>query len=440
LKKRCITLAMAMVMAVFVFSGCSASDSEAKVDSGKDSISEDVSDTKKTDDSSKEPSEENTPKGGQQTTSIELPDVQVEPYDIPNTEAFKFIRDMKIGWNLGNTLDAHDSDWVKDELDYEKAWCEVITTEEMIVSVKNAGFNAIRIPVSWHNHVSGKDYKISKIWIDRVQEVVDYAIINDMYAIINIHHDFSTEYMYPTSEYLKQSEHYMRSIWNQLSQQFSHYDNRLVFESMNEPRMVGTIYEWRIEENDDSCKDAIESINILNQVFVDTVRATGGNNATRYLLVPGYDASPEGALNKGFRLPIDPTEDKLIVSVHAYTPFNFALQNRKEASSVSTFDSDSARDVAEIVSFMDKLYNKFIINKIPVLIGEFGARDKIGNTQDRVDYATYYIAAAKARGMTCLWWDNNAFSGDSELFGLLNRKQNFWRYPEIVEGLMKYAE
>lgn len=438
-----IAFIMSMVMAVLIFSGCSVSESEAKVEFGNDNVAGSPSAAMITDEPRKELSEapdQNITKDVNQNTSYEIPDVQVMPCDIPDTEAFQFIRDMKIGWNLGNTFDANDSEWVEKEMDYEKVWCGVITTEEMIINVKNAGFNTIRIPVSWHNHVSGKDYKINKEWIERVQEVVDYAINNDMYAIINIHHDFSTDYIYPTSDYLKQSEHYIRSVWKQLSKRFAHYDSRLIFESMNEPRMVGSKYEWWINNNDDSCKDAIESINKLNQVFVDTVRATGGNNAMRYLLVPGYDASPEGALNSGFRLPKDTAKDKLIVSVHAYTPYSFALQNPNEEKSVSTFDSDNASNAAAVSSFMDELYNKFIINNTPVLIGEFGARDKSSNTQDRIDFSTYYIAAARARGMTCIWWDNNAFTGKGELFGLLDRKQNIWQYPEIVEGLMKYAQ
>ena len=153
-------------------------------------------------------------------------------------------------------------------------------------------------------------------------------------------------------------------------------------------------------------------------------------------MVPGYAASVSGVLDKGFELPTDTVEDKIILSVHAYTPYNFAL----EAGSVDSFSIDKSSSVMEIDQFMTQLYDKFVSQEVPVVLGEFGARDKNGNTQDRVDFATYYVAAARARGMTSIWWDNGAFSGDGEIFGILDRESATWRFPDIVEGLMKYAE
>ena len=232
---------------------------------------------------------------------------------------------------------------------------------------------------------------------------------------------------------------YVTTIWQQLCERFKDYDEHLIFECMNEPRQVGTAWEWWINGSAE-CNDAIDCINHINQAFVNTVRASGGNNAERYLMVPGYDASADGALNSGFVLPTDTVEDKLIVSIHAYTPYNFALQADGESGSISAFDSDTARFTADIDSFMDKLYKKFIANGIPVVIGEFGSRDKGQNTQSRVDHATYYIAAARARGMSCFWWDNNAFTGKGENFGLYYRRGGYFIYPEIVTGLMKYAD
>ena len=157
-------------------------------------------------------------------------------------------------------------------------------------------------------------------------------------------------------------------------------------------------------------------------------------------MVPGYCASADGALNDGFVLPTDSQENKLIVSVHAYTPYNFALQSPKESGSISYFDSDDANSTRDIVTFMDKLYNKFISQGVPVVIGEFGAQNKDLNTQDRVDYGAYYIAAARARGITCAWWDNNAFTGNGENFGLYYRMGGYFIFQDIVTAMMKYAE
>lgn len=377
----------------------------------------------------------------EQEEGLQIPEVSIEPFEVPDTEAFRFVRDMKIGWNLGNTFDAINDSWTGDELDLESSWCGIKTTKDMIDDLKEAGFNSVRVPVSWHNHVD-ENYQISEAWLNRVQEVVDYVYDNGMYVILNIHHDNSEDFMYPDSAHLEQSVKYVTTIWEQLCPRFQEYDQHLIFECMNEPRLVGSQYEWWINSSAEECKDAISCINEINQAFVDTVRASGGSNATRYLMVPGYDASPDGALNDGFVLPTDAegTENRLIVSVHAYTPYSFALQAAGENGSTAEFDSDSPSSTADINNFMDKLYRKFISNGIPVVIGEFGSRDKDRNVQDRIDHATYYIAAARARGISCFWWDNNAFSGDGENFGLYRRRQGKFLYPEMVTGLMKYAD
>ena len=206
---------------------------------------------------------------------------------------------------------------------------------------------------------------------------------------------------------------------------------------MNEPRMVGHNNEWWIDNSAD-CKDAIECINKINQAFVDTVRKTGGNNVSRYLACPGYDASPDGALNSGFVIPedIEGNDNRIIISVHAYTPYDFAL----EYPGTDKWSSSDSGDLANMTGFMDRLYQKYVKKGIPVIIDEFGARDKNGNTAARADFAASYIAAAKERGMVCFWWDNNAFEGDGELFGILNRGKCEFAYPEIVDALIKSAE
>jgi endoglucanase len=203
---------------------------------------------------------------------------------------------------------------------------------------------------------------------------------------------------------------------------------------MNEPRLVDTGYEWNFSETSAECRDAAECINKLNQLFVDTVRATGGNNATRYLLVPGYCASPYGATNQYFRLPEDTADNRIIIEVHAYTPYNFAL-NQGDGS-YADFDLEETKKIQEIAQFMNDLYKQYTSQGIPVVIDEYGAMEKKGNLQDRVNWAAYYVCAASARGMTCCWWDNNAFTGNGERFGIINRKTAEWKYPEIVEAIM----
>lgn len=363
-------------------------------------------------------------------------DVTVNYYEIQYREksmndGLTFASQLQVGWNLGNTFDAFiaDDDVVGAGLSCETSWVGIGTSRDMIDAVKSAGFSTIRIPVSWHNHLD-EDLTIKKRWLDRVQEVVDYAISADLYVILNIHHDNDKSYdyyFYPDSEHKDISEKYIASIWGQLAERFKNYDEHLIFESLNEPRLIGTNVEWNLT-NAAECRDACETISYLNQVFVDTVRATGGNNADRYLLVPGYAASVDGALRAEFVVPKDSAENRIMIETHAYSPYDFALQ-----SGGKKVFGDAEK--AFIDQMFDSLYDRFISQGIPVVMDEFGARNK-DNLQDRIDFTSYYIAKAKSVGIPCVWWDNNCFEGDGEQFGLLERNTITWKYPEILEAMV----
>lgn len=365
-------------------------------------------------------------------SAVTVPQLTVEPLEIPDNDAMAYLKGLGVGWNLGNTFDAIGNGNITsaNEMSLEVAWVQVKTNEKLFDALKAAGFSTVRIPVSWHDHVSG-DNKISEKWLNRVQEVVTWAYDRDLHVILNIHHD--EDQFRPASDHYDASAAYIRQIWQQLAERFRDYDQRLIFESMNEPRLVGSSYEWYFNARASECADAADCLNRLNQLFVDTVRATGGNNADRYLMVPGYDASPDGALTPLFTLPKDSADNKIIVSVHAYTPYAFALQDGGDTA----FTSASQKN--DILYFMDKLYKTYIAKGIPVVIGEFGARDKHGNLQDRVNFTAFYTASASARNMPCLWWDNHAFAGNGELFGLINRRKGTFKYPEIVEALITYG-
>lgn len=370
----------------------------------------------------------------------DMMDTEMDTDGVSDEDAISFVNSMKIGWNLGNTFDAYTDVNKDNEMAYETEWCKVATTKEMIDGVKAAGFETIRIPVSWHNHVSDDgNYTISEAWMNRVQEVVDYAMDNDMYVIINIHHDNSTSYMYPSQEYMEQSKAYVSSIWSQVAVRFADYDEHLIMEGLNEPRLVGTGNEWWLDFNRQECVQAVQCINELNQLFVNTVRSLGGNNANRYLLVPGYAGSLQGVTNEYFELPrdIDGNQNKILVEVHGYTPQNFALQAPGEAGSTDRWSADDTASTSGIDNMMDTLYECYVKNGIGVVIDEFGARDKGGNIQARADFASYYVAAARARGITCCWWDNNSFAGGGENFGIFHRASCRFEYPQLVEGIME---
>lgn len=364
--------------------------------------------------------------------TVAVPQLTITRRAIPDNEAMAFLKAMGVGWNLGNTFDAIKGDWNRnaDEMTVETSWGNPKTKELVFDALKAAGFSTVRIPVSWHDHVDA-DYNISEKWLARVEEVVDWALARDLYVILNIHHD--EDQFLPTPAHYDESARYVEKIWQQLAARFRDRDEHLIFECMNEPRVVGAAYEWWFDGSNADCVKAAECINRLNQLFVDTVRATGGNNASRYLMVPGYDAAPNGALNGVFTLPADPADNRIIVSVHAYTPYDFALN----VYGGNTFGTQSQKQ--EIVSFMNSLYNTYIANGIPVVIGEYGAMIKGGNLQDRVDWAAFYVATASARNMPCVWWDNGAFKGTGELFGLLDRRTGEMADPEIAEAILTYG-
>lgn len=337
--------------------------------------------------------------------------------------AVEFAANLKLGWNLGNTLDATSGSG----LSSETSWGQPKATKKLFQYIKKQGFTSVRIPVSWGNHVDS-DYNIDDAWMNRVTEVVDYAVDNGLYVIINSHHD--CDYYYPSEEHYDDSEEYIEKIWSQVADNFKNYDEHLVFESMNEPRLTGTNKEWWFSENDKDGVESIKCINKLNQVFVDTVRKSGGKNKNRYLMVPSNAASAGNALNKNFEMPKDTVKNHLMVSVHAYSPYDFAMN----AGGYSKWSSSKE---SELKDFMKKLDQKFIKKGYGVVIGEFGATNK-NNLQDRVKWAESYTKLAASYGIPCFLWDNGGTgTTGTENFGMIDRKKLKVYYPEILKAMLK---
>ena len=366
---------------------------------------------------------------------------------LKNADTEAILEDMGLGWNLGNSLDATGGSG----LDTETSWSNPKTTQALIDKAKSLGFNTVRVPVSWGKHVSGDNYTIDSAWLARVKEVVDYCYKNDMYVILNIHHDTKSSASasgagyYPRSSAYSSSEKFVTSVWSQMAEYFKDYDYHLIFETLNEPRLIGTGYEWWFNKWSipSEVKDAIECINKLNQKAVDTIRATGSNNRGRLIMCPGYDASIDGATVSGFKLPTDISGNKnrIAVSVHAYSPYNFAMN--VGSGSTSTYTSSIKNELQDLFS---TLKSNFRDKGIPVVIGEFGSTDK-NNTAERVKWATDYTALAKKNNIPCVLWDNNAFAVyngssivlNSEYHGYINRKNNTVTSPakDVIEALMK---
>lgn len=334
-----------------------------------------------------------------------------------------FVKNMKLGWNLGNTLDATGSG-----MSSETSWGQPKATKELVDFVKKSGFTTIRIPVSWSNHVD-ENNNIDEEWMNRVNEVVDYAIDDGLYVILNSHHD--NDKYYPTSENYENASKYLTTIWKQIAERFANYDEQLVFEGMNEPRLANTNKEWWFADNDEDGIDSIETVSKLDQDFVDTVRAAGGFNETRYLMVPSNRADAWTAMHKSFTLPTDPA-NRLIVSVHAYSPYDFAMN----ATGYKNWDGSKIGDL----SFIDNLKSTYIDNGVGVVIGEFGAINK-DNLEDRVRWADDYTKKAAEAGISCIWWDNGGTKVGTENFGLVDRIGQKIYYPEILDAMLKnYSE
>lgn len=347
--------------------------------------------------------------------------------------AMEFVSHIKLGWNLGNTLESQSVGYAQSSVSgWETCWGNPQTTKAMIDFVKAQGFNCVRVPVSWGGKMDKSSYQIQKDWMDRVQEVVNYVIDDGMYCILNIHHDNDKAdypYFYPDNEHYTQSEKFVTSVWTQVADRFEAYDNHLIFETLNEPRLIGHTNEWWINPGSPDCTNAMNNINKLNAAALDVIRKSGGNNEKRFVMMPTYSASPDAANLSGMQMPND---DHLIAEIHAYRPYKFALAN--DGTQVSTWNQ--ATDAGEVVSFMNDLKGKFLSKGVPVIIDEFGAMNR-NNEDDRAAWVKYYLETANSYGIPCVWWDNNAFNGSGENFGLINRNTLSVEYPKIMAAMVE---
>ncbi|MCR4780119.1 MAG: cellulase family glycosylhydrolase [Ruminiclostridium sp.] len=343
---------------------------------------------------------------------------------LPDNQAMRFVDGMGAGWNLGNAFDAISDKTPADEMTLETFWCGAKTTRELIKAVKKAGFGTIRIPVSWHNHVD-KDLNISDAWMSRVKEVVDWCLEEGLYVIINIHHDNGkNDYAYyqPSAEEKDRSVKYISSVWKQISKTFRNYGEKLVFEGLNEPRLTGTNYEWWFDTKkmNDEVKAALENINLFNQTFVDTVRASGGKNANRYLLIVGYAGKNDecGVLSDYYKLPDDTVKNRLIVDCHYY-----------------------GIGVKTSPKVIDGMYNKYTSKGIPAMVTEYGLNENGYKYVDQEDTATErmgeFFAYARNRGVSVVIWDNNYGNKGQKGHKFIDRKTATVIVPKLVKAITK---
>ena len=350
---------------------------------------------------------------------------------IRDITAMEFVQGMRIGWNLGNTLDAY-ANWGTNT-NAETAWVSRLTTREMIDAIADAGFDILRLPVTWTTGTGSfvrvgpePDYLIEPWFLARVEEIVNWALDNDMYVIINAHHD---EWAYRVGpEALAQDGDMIVHLWTQIAEYFRDYSDRLIFLTMNEPQ--GERHNWL------GTDQHREYVNVYNQLILDAIRATGGNNETRFVMVPTLSAGTAYEHFRDFRLPTDTHPNRLIASVHSYAPTRFTFGY---FDTHAAFDDEGRGDIDWLWHTVDQ---RFLQQDIPVIMGEFGSQNK-NNEADRAEHARHFVAGGRQLGVPSIWWDNYLFESANpshERFGLFDRGALAFRFPYIWEAMMEAAQ
>lgn len=330
------------------------------------------------------------------------------------TESIAFAQSLGSGWNLANTFDSCEKfSTEKAGLEAETMWGNPETTKELLAFVKECGFDSVRIPVTWAQHLGdAPDYTIDKVWLDRVNQVVDWALELDMKVIINTHHD-DAFWLITDEAHKASSEEILRKIWAQLCERFASYDENLAFETMNEPRVANAEDEWQ------GNRETRAVVNYLNFAALDTIRKSGGNNAERYVLIPTYAASGLNANIDALELPDD---DRVIVSVHYYFGTAHQSEFADNAKKWNIF-----KKLSLYMTFR-RIHSRYIAKGYGAVKSEFGWTDR-DNLENLAANAEFYVDLAEKLGMSCMVWDN----GSS--FELIDRNTLTEKYPAYIDAI-----
>lgn len=365
------------------------------------------------------------------------------------------VANMRVGWNLGNTLDSNSGSttnmWIEQWTsrtpnDYETAWGQPATTRELIHMFKLAGFNAIRVPVTWYPHYgtlnnNGLDwdqskwtgYTLNAAWMRRVKQIVGYVLDEGMYCILNVHHDTGAEsaaWIRADEANYEQYGERFEKLWVAIAKQFKDYDEHLLFEGYNE--MLDKHNSWCFASfaapgnyNAADAKGAYNAINLYAQRFVDAVRSTGGKNTTRNLIVNTYGAC-DGHGNWNSHL-LDPLKNMALPKESVSGHIAFQVHSYWDTNSYSTSMK------SEITTLFSNL-NTYLIkkNKVPVIMGEWGSSSSELNYNDEnqrkklTDFAKFFVQKAKEKGVTTFYW-----------MGLADRQAISWSELELKDAIIK---
>lgn len=348
--------------------------------------------------------------------------------------AAEAVRNMKVGWNLGNTLDSHTGYTGNDWRYWETIWSQPLTKPRVIKMMKEAGFNVIRVPVTWYPHMDEKG-KVDSVWMRRVHEVVDYVMDEGMYCLLNVHHDtgaHETAWIVADSADYVQKKEKFEYLWRQIATEFKDYGERLLFEGYNE--MLDPYYSWGYasyktsgQYDEEVARSAYYAVNAYAQSFVNAVRSTGGNNSVRNLVCSIYCASEGTGADwnkhlqdpvKAMKMPDDEVQNHLAVEMHYYR----TLPNMET--------------VRKYVDFLMDNLQTYLADRlgVPVIIGEWGPRLENGDAYEiqqdyLLQFADYFIKQAKAHHFATLYW-----------MGMSNKLARLWPYfnqPLLAEAVLK---
>ena len=367
-----------------------------------------------------------------------------ETYDIDKIESITFnvfhkgsyveesaaqaVKNMGIGTNFGNCTDVVAM-WMNmnsnSVTDFEKAWGQEPTTKPMVDFLKKNGFNSVRIPVTWFQHMKA-DGTVDEDWMNRIQEIVDYVIDNGMYCILNIHHDTGADsddvkhWIKADEANYKENKEKFEYLWTQIATRFKNYDQHLVFEGYNE--MLDADNTWNAPKSASSYK----GLNGYAQSFVNAVRATGGNNETRNLIVNTYAAANGDEVLNNLTIPTDKVEGHIAVEVHTYAPWDWFTKGK--------WDASCSKEIADMFT---RLNSKFISKGIPCIIGEYGTHgsksvsktSSASEIQAAADQAADIVKQAKAYGVATFYW--------MSIFDGTDRSVPQWTLPTVVEAMKK---
>lgn len=332
--------------------------------------------------------------------------------------ADEMIAEMGSGWNLGNTMDGHTGFTPNETL-----WQNVETTQKLMKTVHDLGFNTVRVPVTWGTMIDDENgYAINEAWLSRVQDIVDYCVNMNMYVIVNIHHDGAEQsgWLRIGAEDQAPVQEKFEAVWRHIAERFKDYDEHVIFESMNE-----------VTGDDGDLVGDTANINALNQIFVDTVRSTGSNNAKRWLSVPGRYTNIVNTTKdaNGFKLPDDSVENRLFVAVHYYD-WNFGLL---ETMQTTEFNDKKVSTLVTEFHLLEKFSNA----GIPIILGEYGAMNKL-NTLERAYHLEVVNRLCQQLKIVPVYWDQGWYDLTMEpdySFAIIDRDTCEQIYPEMIAGM-----